>query len=66
MTDSTRETTSIQFLRRMGDQNGVVNAKIPTVRKNKANKSTGQTGAFAALDRLYAENSEALHRLADG
>ena len=27
---------------------------------------TGRTGALAALDRLYAENSEGLKRLADG
>ena len=27
---------------------------------------TGRAGALAALDRLYAENSEGLKRLADG
>ena len=66
MTDSTRDTASMQFLRRAGDQNWVANAKNTTVRKSKGKKPTGQAGAFAALDRLYVENSEALRRLADG
>jgi hypothetical protein len=56
----------MQFLRRTADQGRVVNVKITTVLKNKGRKPTGQKGAFAALDRLYAENSEALRRLADG
>lgn len=66
MTDSTSDPAAMQFLRRTADKNRVVNAKITTVRKIKANKSTGQAGAFAALDRLYIENSKALRRLADG
>ena len=66
MTDSTRDPAALRFLRRAADQNRVVNIKITTVRKNKDKKFTGQAGAFAALDRLYAENSEALRRLANG
>lgn len=66
MTDYTRDTASTQFLRRAADQNRVVNVKITTVRKSKDKKPTGQAGAFAALDRLYVENSEALRRLSDG
>gem|GEM_PF-3635526 len=56
----------MQFLRRTADQTRVVNVKITTVLKNKGRKPPGQAGAFAALDRLYLENSEALRRLADG
>jgi hypothetical protein len=66
MTDSTRNPAAMQFLRRTADQSQVENVKITTVLKNKGRKPTGQEGAFAALDRLYAENSEALRRLADG
>jgi hypothetical protein len=66
VTDSTRDTASMQFLRRAADQNRVVNVKTTSVRKSKGKKPTGQAGAFAALDRLYVENSEALRRLADG
>ena len=66
MTDSTRDPRALRFLRRAADQNRVVNIKITTVRKKKDKKLTGQTGAFAALDRLYAENSVALRRLANG
>lgn len=66
MTDSTSDPASMQYLRRTADHNRVVNAKITTVRKIKAKKSTGQAGAFTALDRLYIENSRALRRLADG
>ena len=66
MTDSTRDTASMQFLRRAAEQNRVVNVNISTIRKSKGKKPVGQSGAFAALDRLYVENSEALRRLADG
>ena len=66
MTDSTRNPAAMQFLRRTADQSRVVNVKITRVLKNKGRKPPGQAGAFAALDRLYAENSEALRRLADG
>jgi hypothetical protein len=66
ITDSTRDPAAMQFLRRTADQSRVVNVKITTVLKNKGRKPTGQAGAFAAFDRLYIENSEALRRLADG
>jgi hypothetical protein len=66
MTDSTRNPAAMQFLRRTADQSRVVNVKITTVLKHKGRKPPGQVGAFAALDRLYLENSEALRRLADG
>ena len=66
MTDSTRDTASMQFLRRVAEQNRDVNVNITTIRKSKGKKPVGKSGAFAALDRLYVENSEALRRLADG
>jgi hypothetical protein len=53
-------------VRRGADDNRVVKIKITTVRKVKSKNPTGKAGAFAALDRLYAENIEALRRLADG
>jgi len=56
----------MQFVRRGADDNRVVKIKITTVRKVKGKNPTGKAGAFAALDRLYAENIEALRRLADG
>ena len=46
MTDSTRDTAAMQFLRRTADQNEVVNVTLTTVRKNKGKKPTGQAGAF--------------------
>ncbi len=66
MTDSTRDPAALRFVRRSADQNSVVNIKITTVRTKKDKKLTGQAGAFAALERLYAENSVALRRLANG
>jgi hypothetical protein len=66
MTDPTGDPAAMQFVRRGADDNRVVKIKITTVRKVKGKNPTGKAGAFAALDRLYAENIEALRRLADG
>lgn len=66
MTDPTCDPAAMQFLRRVADDNQGVKWKVTPVRKDNGKKPTGEAGAFAALDRLYTENSEALRRLADG
>jgi hypothetical protein len=56
----------MRFLHCATDQSRVVNGrKVTDVRKVQGKQLTDQAGVFAALEHLYAENSEALRRLAD-
>ena len=66
MTDPTCDPTAMQVPPRVAANTQGLTWKVTTVRRDNDTNPTGEAGAFAALDRLYTENSEALRRLADG